>query len=59
MGYHFFYQYKMGAAVNEIQHARGLPITDGLPVLSVVASLLGFGVIADCIHQHELNQIDA
>jgi hypothetical protein len=57
--YHLFYQYKMGAAINEIQHQRGLPVTDGLPVLSVVAAVLGVGVVADCIHQHELNKIDA
>ena len=57
--YHFFYQYKMGAAINEIQHQRGLPVTDGLPMLSVVSAVLGVGVVADCIHQHELNKIDA
>lgn len=55
--YHLFYQYKMGAAINEIQHARGLALTDGLPVLSVIAAILGVGVVADCIHQHELNKI--
>jgi len=57
--YHLFYQYKMGAAINEIQHQRGLLVMDGLPVLSVVSALLGFGVLADCIHQHEINKIDA
>ncbi len=56
--YHLFYQYKMGAAINEIQAGRGLPVTEGLPVLSVVAAILGVGIVADCIHQHELNQID-
>lgn len=57
--YHLFYQYKMGAAINEIQHERGLPVTDGLPVLSVIAAILGFGIVADCIHQHEINRIVA
>lgn len=56
--YHLYYQYKMGAAINEIQYTTELPITDGLPVLSVVAAFLGVGVVADCIHQHELNRID-
>jgi len=55
--YHFFYQYKMGAAINEIQERLDLPVTEGLPVLSVVASILGFGMVADCIHQHEINRI--
>jgi len=57
--YHFFYQYKMGAAINEIQERRGLPVTENLPLLSVIAAVLGVGIVADCIHQHELNKIDA
>ena len=55
--YHFYYQYQMGAAINEIQEERELPVTEGLPVMSVVAAILGVGVVADCIHQHEINKI--
>ena len=55
--YHLFYQYRMGAAINEIQEREDAPITEGLPVLSVVAAILGFGIVADCIHQHEINRI--
>jgi hypothetical protein len=57
--YHLYYQYKMGAAINEIQYERELPVTEGLPVLSVIAAILGVGVVADCIHQHEINKIPA
>jgi len=61
--YHLYYQYKMGAAINaainEIQRLEDLPVTDGLPVLSLIATVLGVGIVADCIHQHELNAIDA
>ena len=57
--YHLFYQYNMGAAINEIQDGLDMPVTDGLPVMSVVAAILGFGIVADCIHQYELNKIDA
>jgi ABC-type bacteriocin/lantibiotic exporter with double-glycine peptidase domain len=56
--YHFYYQYKMGAVINEIQDRYDLPFTEGLPILSVAAAIIGFGVVADCIHQHELNKID-
>ncbi len=56
--YHLYYQYTMGAAINEIQRLQDLPETDGLPVLSLIAAVLGVGVVADCIHQHELNAID-
>lgn len=55
--YHLFYQYRMGSAINEIQERFDLPVTDGLPLLSVIASILGFGIVADCIHQHEINLI--
>ena len=49
----------MGAAINEIQYELDLPVTEGMPVLSVVAAIFGVGLVADCIHQHELNKIDA
>ena len=55
--YHFFYQYRMGAAINEIQEIRELPVTENLPVLSVIAAILGVGIVADCIHQFEINKI--
>ncbi|MFT5442753.1 MAG: hypothetical protein ACI8W3_001797 [Myxococcota bacterium] len=55
--YHFYYQYQMGSAIVEIQDRKGLPITEGLPVLSVIATLFGFGLVADCIHQLEINRI--
>ena len=55
--YHLFYQYKMGAAINEIQEIRDLPVTENLPVLSVIAAILGVGIVADCIHQFEINKI--
>ncbi len=55
--YHFYYQYQMGRAIVEIQRQRRLQVTEGLPVLSVAATLIGFGVVTDCIHQLEINRI--
>lgn len=55
--YHFYYQYQMGRAIVEIQRRRRLQVTEGLPVLSVAATLIGFGVVTDCIHQLEINRI--
>lgn len=55
--YHFYYQYQMGTAIVEIQERRQLATTDALPVLSVIATLFGFGIVTDCIHQLELNRI--
>jgi len=56
--YHFYYQFKMGDALNRIQRRYSLPVTEGLPALSLVTAILGFGIMADCVHQHVLNQID-
>jgi hypothetical protein len=55
--YHVFYQYKMGAAITEIQHARSLYVFANLPILSVVVTIIGLPFIVDCIHQHEINKI--
>ena len=57
--YHLYYQYMMGAAINEIQHSNRLPVAKDLPIISVFAAFFGFGIVADCIHQHEINKIDA
>jgi hypothetical protein len=57
--YHLYYQFKMGEAINEIQRFYELPVLNDLPILSVVAAIVGFGIVADCIHQHEINKIDA
>jgi hypothetical protein len=56
--YHLYYQYKMGAAIVEIQYLRGLPVTEHLPVISLVAAVFGVGIVADCIHQLEINRIE-
>ncbi len=47
----------MGGSIVEIQQRRGRQVTEGLPILSVAATLFGFGVVADCIHQLEINRI--
>jgi len=56
--YHLFYQYKMGAVINEIQERLDQPVTEGLPLLSVLAAVLGVGIVADCIHQYEINRLE-
>ena len=55
--YHIFYQYKMGSALVEIQSNRNKPLFDGLPVISVVVTVLGLSIVVDCIHQHEINKL--
>ena len=55
--YHIFYQYKMGSALVEIQRNRNKTLFDGLPVISVVVTVLGLSIVVDCIHQHEINKL--
>ena len=55
--YHIFYQYKMGSALVEIQSNYNKSLFDGLPVISVVVTVLGLSIVVDCIHQHEINKL--
>jgi hypothetical protein len=56
--YHIFYQYKMGAAIVEIQHLLNRDIFYKLPLLSVIVTILGFSIVVDCIHQNEINKLN-
>lgn len=55
--YHIYYQYKMGAAIVEIQRESGAPVFEELPLVSLLATIFGFSIAADCIHQYELNKL--
>ena len=55
--YHIFYQYKMGAAIVEIQHKNARTVFDNLPIISVIVTVVGFTIVVDCIHQNELNKL--
>jgi hypothetical protein len=55
--YHIYYQYKMGAAIVEIQRNAGVEMFDKLPLISVFGTILGFSIVVDCIHQHEINKL--
>ncbi|MEX1329560.1 MAG: DUF4234 domain-containing protein [Desulfobacterales bacterium] len=56
--YHIFYQYKMGAAIVEIQHLLNRDVFYKLPLLSVIVTILGFSIVVDCIHQNEINKLN-
>ena len=55
--YHIYYQYKMGAAIVEIQRNYEEPVFEELPLVSLLATIFGFSIAADCIHQYELNKL--
>ncbi len=55
--YHIYYQYKMGTAIVEIQRKYGEPVFEQLPLVSLFATIFGFSIAADCIHQFEINKL--
>ena len=55
--YHIYYQYKVGAAIVEIQRRYGEPVFEQLPLVSLFATIFGFSIAADCIHQFEINKL--
>jgi hypothetical protein len=57
--YFIYYQYKMGEVITEIQEAKGLRVNTNLPMVSLVLSLVGLSIVADVVHQSEINKIVA
>lgn len=55
--YHIYYQYKMGSAIVEIQGKMGKPVNTNLPVLSLVVTVVCLSIVADCVHQNEINML--
>ena len=55
--YHIYYQYKMGRAIVEIQRRFEEPVFEELPIVSLIVTILGLSIVADCIHQHEINKL--
>jgi hypothetical protein len=55
--WHVFYQYKMGESIVRIQRDFGLPVFDSLPIISCILTVLGWSIVVDAVHQHEINKI--
>ena len=55
--YLIFYQYKMGAAIVEIQQNKSKAVFESLPILSCLVTVFGLSIVVDCIHQHEINKV--
>lgn len=55
--YNFYHEYLMAQSINELQQKFGKPISAGLPVLSVVLTFFGWGIVTDAIQQSEINKI--
>ena len=55
--WHIYYQYKMGAVIVEIQRHMGREIFDNLPLVSCLVTVFGLSIVADIIHQAEINKL--
>ncbi|MBU1598590.1 DUF4234 domain-containing protein [bacterium] len=54
--YHFFHEYMMAQSINEVQLQIGKPVSQNLPVLSVILTFFGGGIVTDAIQQLEINK---
>ena len=57
--YFLFWQYKMGEAVVEIQESRGRTADHNTPIIYLVLSVFGLGIVSQAFLQNTLNEISA
>lgn len=55
--FNLYYKYKLGRAITEIQQAKGKPPFYNLPTISLLVTILDFGIVVNCIHQNEINKL--
>ena len=55
--FNIYYEYIMAQGIVEVQRREGKPITNELPVLSLVLSIFGLHMITDAIQQNEINKL--
>ncbi|MBI3600983.1 MAG: DUF4234 domain-containing protein [Nitrospinae bacterium] len=55
--YHVYHEYVMAQSIIEIQKKLSRYESANLPLLSVILTVFGIGIIADAIQQSELNKI--
>ena len=55
--YHIYHEYIMGADMLEIQQRFNKPLSNGLPLISVLLAVFGVPIISDAIQQYELHRL--
>ncbi|MFN8359734.1 MAG: DUF4234 domain-containing protein [Candidatus Kapaibacterium sp.] len=53
--YSIYIEYKMAEAINRIQQARGLTVNTNLPLICLLVTVFGFGIVSNAIQQSEMN----
>lgn len=57
--YAMFHAYKMAKVVNEIQEDNDFRVNSDLPVISLLLTVFGLGIIAMAIQQGDINKLYA
>jgi hypothetical protein len=55
--FNIYYEYIMAQAVVEVQRREGGPLSNELPVVSLILSIFGMHIVTDAIQQHEINKL--
>ena len=53
--YEVYEEYQMGQAINDVQHKNNFSLTSHLPILCLLLTLFGFGLITTAIQQYHIN----
>ena len=53
--YEVYEEYKMGEAINTIQRTNNFLVTSHLPIICLLLTLFGMGLITTAIQQHHIN----
>ena len=54
--YVVYEEYKMGEAINTIQHRNNFFVTSNLPIICLLLTLFGMGLVTTAIQQHHINK---
>lgn len=54
--YEVYEEYKMGEAINTIQYNNNFSVTSHLPIICLLLTLFGMGLITTAIQQHHINK---
>lgn len=55
--YHLYHEYVMGRAITRLQRKYGLDVDDNLAAVSLLLGVFSFGLIAQAVQQHNINEM--
>jgi len=55
--YHVYTEYLIGKAIVQIQERTKRPVSNNLPLICLLVSIIGLSVVIDAVQQHEINEL--